>query len=1812
MKSIFLLIGLILFNIKMFSQTPDSFEKIICANESGLTIPVNTEIGASSKICDAATELFYSMSGDEDIVKDWKVNRIGKTPGPFTSEIDIDWNGDMEGVIIINVEYKRLVHEGWGRCEWKDKQQAYTYRITRESKNPGGALTGDTEYILTGDQSAGIDLTYDGSSGESKEVKEIKFFVNGEYLVTKTRKKFGSGIFSTYWPFIHFHYETNEIGQYHFTTEVLNGCSEWLPGPERIVDVFPSCHDPNIQTATISLSGNTMTSYPEGMEIRKDLAYTMDIVNITDVEQHYDISHDGGAELTIVNGILTVNAGLGSYRVEVAKKSGRETCPNVEDLHVFVGGHDYTIEDDCLINLPADLNDLGFEVIGNEPFLKHFAATVSSKRGLIIKPGITLTQGAELILDYQEPQVDEENELDLDKNFVQSTAYDEYNRIVAQGRQYFDEQGRPTQSQYKNIAENVLIASEVLYDAKGRAVLSTLAAPVAAGDPSNQSDECGQDVQRADLVKFDYKEDFVLDVNGNPYDYTNFDLAKEQNPDPVGDDEEGTLGWYYGSHNGSSLNNPKFNEPLVATTAYPYSRTLFHHDGSGEAKSSSGPGDAFRAGGGHLGSSDKMAVDDNDSYLQNYIAIRTSEFGLSDQTALDGNFFKTERIDGEGRRAVAYVDFGGNAIISLYFGKQSTPLTRSYQFYNDKGQLLVSMTPNGWEQYNGSNFGQIDKTTYFYDNRGRMEAMEETDAGRTEYVYRNDGTIRFSQNAEQRHVGDGQFSYTNYDELGRPVESGAYTPDTGGMTFKSTAMDGILENKTRSGGLNFASGTKTDWIESYYDLPDPQIPVQRTQRFLHGAVSYTKNGAATTWYSYDDQGRVEWMVQDLGDLGVKTLDYHYGPLGNVELVAYQKADPTEDFYHFYEYDEDGRLTKAFTATSEPLYNAFGELTNPEVLTEQAAYEYYLHGPLKRVELANNLQGIDYIYTAAGALKGINHADTGKDPGVDGDTNGFREDVFGMTLDYYNNDYTGAGYQSGNLAIDTDDHAEQYNGNIRAMSWHSPVDGGKPRSYVYDYDDRQQLSAATWGNPVAVAGNNSGFIADINNSFKVNIPSFDLNGNIEQLHRKGEIGQTTADFSYNYTANSNKLSDVQHGPDEYANYQYNAIGQMTQQDKGGEIIHIQYDVSGKVTGVYATYDASNKEYSDPLVAFTYDDRGFRLSKTSYDEAGAGMLRTWYVRDASGNVVSTYMENLAGNSAPEQYEVPIYGSGRLGMYRPNALLSNYMYELNDHLGNVRAVIGEGIELEYLATMESERDETADFMINNRVPTADFINHTPPLITVDGVEETIVNPNEVIRLNNARSSDLNLDGEAIGATFQKRVYPGDVVKMEVYVKYRNFDQQQTSDYAATTMISFLGTAFGGMPTLLDRPAMPGTIFDFLGGGNALFDNEMSTLSDDRPKAFLNYIVYDDKFQLEKFDMEQVGIEAEIPDDVTALTHPHQKLELEVTIEKEGYIYVYLSSEDKQNMDVWFDDFKVTHTLNDIVAGGDYYPFGSVMAGREITRDDYRFGYQGQFAEKDEETGWNAFELRMFDPVIGRWMATDPYGQFSSPYLGMGNNPVSGVDSDGGVTSPIFNKDGSKFLGVDSEGYSGDIILMDESDYNTFTGGNNSTLDHSIAEMFAANEINGAAFLGTANISLENRSFIYTHVLNQMENIDFSQLHNGKVSIYTGFSRNDIPLGYNDPKFVGRYNAHPPTGTVSVNVNKFEELGQVETIQSYLGIHEYYGHVVRKLGFGANKTLEIKSLEHQMIYKIQRVHKATFNNLPTYLKEEIYFRSKNPEHKW
>ncbi len=95
--------------------------------------------------------------------------------------------------------------------------------------------------------------------------------------------------------------------------------------------------------------------------------------------------------------------------------------------------------------------------------------------------------------------------------------------------------------------------------------------------------------------------------------------------------------------------------------------------------------------------------------------------------------------------------------------------------------------------------------------------------------------------------------------------------------------------------------------------------------------------------------------------------------------------------------------------------------------------------------------------------------------------------------------------------------------------------------------------------------------------------------------------------------------------------------------------------------------------------------------------------------------------------------------------------------------------------------------------------------------------------------------------------------------------------------------------------------------------------------------------------------------------------------------------------------------------------------MPNKHTTDGNYRYAFQGQ--EKDAETGMEAFELRLWDGRLGRWLTVDPYHEFHSPYLGMGNNPVSLIDPDGGQTDDWYknNRTGKvEWFNSTSDGFS------------------------------------------------------------------------------------------------------------------------------------------------------------------------------------------------
>jgi RHS repeat-associated protein len=656
-------------------------------------------------------------------------------------------------------------------------------------------------------------------------------------------------------------------------------------------------------------------------------------------------------------------------------------------------------------------------------------------------------------------------------------------------------------------------------------------------------------------------------------------------------------------------------------------------------------------------------------------------------------------------------------------------------------------------------------TNYRYNTLNQVVAQNTPDAGNSNFWYDALGRLVVSQNAKQAvnsATGNPNYSYTLYDGLGRIIEVGQL-PSSYSMT------DLIARNKNElfawltkaqnnnAGGSNFSQNnpgkpnqvTRTDYDLTYFQGTGLLIPNPLIQQNLRNRVSYTtvfdvlnKVGMPlpgchnfATYYTYDIHGNVDALVQDYGSSDVnnntntcnnttvnnfnstdkfKKITYNYDLIsGKVNQVNYQ-PNQLDQFYHRYNYDAENRLTSVQTSHD----NIYWE--------KDASYSYYQHGPLQRTALGEfEVQGIDYAYTIQGWLKGVNSnnltvsSSHGFDMGQDGiASNPFARDVFGFTLNYFNNDYTPIGLNSGNyknpfanvpvltpLTDNTHVGKELFNGNISSMLVNIPIlGGGVPMLYGYRYDQLNRIVAMNAHTTTFNATNTDMFVTTTQ-QYKERV-SYDANGNILTYLRNGDASRLSMDeMTYSYktisgnktnqldkvvdiatdaaTSEYDKYKDIKNGQGNN-NYQYDKIGNLIA-DLSEGITNIDWTVYGKIEKI--------TKVNGTVIKYSYDASGNRISKVVIPSTGSAS-ETWYVRDASGNVMSIYEKKATlNNNNLTQTDVHLYGSSRLGIMNVNRqvqnpptvalpsadvkVVSNFIrgnkvFELSNHLGNVLVTI------------------------------------------------------------------------------------------------------------------------------------------------------------------------------------------------------------------------------------------------------------------------------------------------------------------------------------------------------------------------------------------------------------------------------------------------------------------------------------------------------------------------------------------------------------
>lgn len=628
-------------------------------------------------------------------------------------------------------------------------------------------------------------------------------------------------------------------------------------------------------------------------------------------------------------------------------------------------------------------------------------------------------------------------------------------------------------------------------------------------------------------------------------------------------------------------------------------------------------------------------------------------------------------------------------------------------YYDRAGNLVKTVHPKGVDanfneaNVNNNRVTQTEDepnhamvTRYNYNAVNNLIAMQSPDEGTTLYWY--DASLRLvaSQNSKQK--ANKRYSYSIYDENSRTIEFGEIEYLTDTLTDSLAQESSWFAN-----WLN--SGTKYEITKSFYDegltthINNQFSGGQTNLRLNIATVAYYENEQAydtnytrAVHYSYDPLGNVKTLIHDYPELNIfgyrffkTTYQYEY-LTGNINKVLYN-ADRSDQFYHEYVYDADNRLIEVKTSENDKIWQT------------EARYFYYDHGPLARVELGDQqVQGVDFMYTINGWLKGMNSVSLSaqRDPGFDGykdakhykgRNQNFAPDVVGWSLNFHENDYTTV------ATFNTADYFEPeatgafesstnnfYDGNIAAKGL--GIKGFEHLGYAYRYDQLKRLTERLTFNQLDSNFNQWKATTDTSNYY-VKI-GYDANGNIDSLARNAYIGGQLAmdNMQYNYNTGKNQLNFVEDAAADFSsyddikqgqsadNYEYNVIGQLVA-DASENIDTIYWDAYHRIKRIaYNFVEGEGKK----IALFEYDANGHRMKKTVQTGMEETLLKetTYYVNDVSGNTQSFY-SLFDGNTTCSctdgesfdttcykfrfsQDEIPIYGLGREGTYQINRVL------------------------------------------------------------------------------------------------------------------------------------------------------------------------------------------------------------------------------------------------------------------------------------------------------------------------------------------------------------------------------------------------------------------------------------------------------------------------------------------------------------------------------------------------------------------------------
>lgn len=1028
-----------------------------------------------------------------------------------------------------------------------------------------------------------------------------------------------------------------------------------------------------------------------------------------------------------------------------------------------------------------------------------------------------------------------------------------------------------------------------------------------------------------------------------------------------------------------------------------------------------------------------------------------------------GLLTKTQTTDPVGKRSIVYKDFDGNVILQkeevgtggvTYDGWLST-----YFVYDEAGLQRFIIPPLAVEKIKSTwDFtaypGVIENLCFYneYDDRGRLIKEKVPDRGFSENVYDNRNRLVFKQDARQRLQGI--WEIVLYDQLNRPTVTGLYRSSKTRLQLQ-TEMDNAPASGTISTTYTIATyadlvvTTRLSHIREYIASSsitfdpgfesgndefeatiDPNLQIVNTSitvvannplpslnqaDLIPLVYSYYDNyswneaqafetsfvnkpekgdnihkedivkadfvpGAATgsrvrilgtdKWLTstkyYDPKGRtiqtisdnirggkdVATLLYDFKDRNISTYEHHTYPGSAVPVISMLTVNNL---------DHAGRTQNTVVRLND----------DPALERVISTNSYFESGELSGKDLGG-LRSVAFDYYLNSQLKSIN-----KDYITDGSTGSFGEEL------YYDYGFT----------------EPLMTGEISGIKWRGD---GPARAYGYNYDGASRLLKADF----TQYGSGAWTQNDVN--FSVSGPSansnqikYDANGNIEAMHQKGMKGVAPADIDlleYVYYDNSNQLKRITDGVNDAASllgdFKEKTSGQLTDYtfDANGNLVQ---DANKDISGI--TYNEIDLPEQVVIpgkgnIQFKYSADGSKHQKIINDQSGTTPKQLKY----------DYINSMLYENGVLKYIGHDEGRIRV-IQKPGQPVAYWFdYFIKDHLGDVRVVYTEQSDVNsYMAGMEPAAAARENSLFSN----VDNTRQQKPA-GYPGADST----NKFAAKLNAKFPD-----KRIGPSIVLKVMAGDTVQVKVNAFHKTQAAEKKNPGPAVDMLTPLLQAFGGSRITegAKRTAVGAArpfSSDFVNNQyQQLKQKETKTPENPlRPKAYLNYVLFDEQFNMVEDNSGVKQVES-TPDVVQTLYKE------KAAVSRNGYLYVYTSNESSQ--DVYFDDLMVIMSTGMLLEETHYYPFGLTMEGissKAVTPATYpenKYRFTGKELQSDEfgnGTGleWYDFGARMYEPQIGKWFAIDgaskSYSSLS-PYHFANNNPVKNKEIDGNRYFPL-----------------------------------------------------------------------------------------------------------------------------------------------------------------------------------------------------------------